>query len=268
MLTRHLIATVSFMCLLPFAAIAENASAPAISTPSDNSPVTHAEINELIKKAILDNPELIIQSVQQAQAKEAREGEKRAKEALQKHKEELVNDTSSPSIGPKNADVTIIEFFDYHCGYCKHLLPTISKLTNEDKNVRVIFKEYPILTEDSITAARAALAVNHIAPNKYFEFHSALMKSNGTFDEKMLLDTAKGLGINTAKLKEEMEKPEITVDLTKDHKLAKELNVQGTPALVIGNQLYPGAIPYDQLKKLIADARSGKTPDADTTAVE
>ncbi|MDE3016252.1 MAG: thioredoxin domain-containing protein [Pseudomonadota bacterium] len=259
---RLLLATVS-MAFWSFAAAAQ---APAAQAPAAaaNAPVTRAELPGLVKEILMNDPGMIMQAVQKLRDKQGEETGKQAQAALEKHKSELFDDAASPSVGnAKTADVTMIEFFDYHCGYCKQVFPAIAKLAGEDKKLRIVFREFPILSEDSVMAARAALAVNHIAPGKYFQFYSALMKSNGEkFDEKMLMDTARKLGINTAKLKTAMKDKSIDAELDKNRALAEALGIRGTPGIIIGDHLFPGAIPYDDLRKIIHDIRTGKDKQA------
>jgi protein-disulfide isomerase len=249
---------------------AQTAAAPAANTviaPAGDAsaPVTRGEIPQLVKDAILADPEVIMQAVRKLRDKQEEEGKKASAEAFEKNKAILLNDTVSPSIGDaKTADVTIIEFFDYHCGYCKQLLPTMQQLINEDKKVRIIFREYPILSEDSVTAARAALAVHRIAPAKYWDFHTALMKSQGKYDEASLSAIATQLGIDANQLKTEMTKPEITEYLDNNRKIGEDLGVRGTPAMFIGNKMLPGAVPYATIKRLVEEVRTGKAAPAPT----
>ena len=188
------------------------------------------------------------------------EGVKKSKDGIVKNKTELFSDPSSPSIGPADADVTIVEFFDYHCGYCKKALSSIMTLLEKDKKVRVVFKEYPILSEESEYASRAALAVSRIAKDKYFDFHKAMFAVTGSINEKFVLDEGKKLGIDPEKLKAEISNPEVKAILDKNRKLGAEIGAQGTPAIVIGDGFYPGAIPYEAMQKAIDDVRSGKNP--------
>jgi protein-disulfide isomerase len=236
---------------------------PAAAPANNANLVTKQELPGLIKDTLMRDPEMIMDAVKILKDKQAAEAKKKAEDALVKNKDTLLNDENSPVIGDaKTADLTIVEFFDYHCGYCRHLLPDLTKLYKEDGKFRIVFKEFPILSDDSAVAARAALAVNRIAKDKYFDFHTTLMKFDGKYEEKSLLELAKKLGINGDKLKAEMAKPEIAAELDKNRALAEELGIHGTPALIIGDELSPGAMPYDDLKKAVADARSGKKADA------
>jgi protein-disulfide isomerase len=263
---------VSFALTSPVFAAAD-ATAPAeaaatktasVSDASKNTaPVTHAEFEALLKQTLQDHPEMILDSVKKMREKHDAEMKKKLEEAMAKHKDELVNDTKSPSVGDaKTADVTIVEFFDYHCGYCKRMIPTITQILGEDKKVRFIFREFPILSEDSVLAARAAIAAYNIDKAKYFDFHTALMKNTGKYDEKSIGEMAKKVGIDEKKLKKEMESTDITKMLDDNRALAEELGISGTPAIIIDGVLIPGAVPHDDLAKMIDNVRKGLKPDA------
>ncbi len=254
---------------LPFAAFAQTATAPAIPAPAPaaapaaaNAPVTRQDIPALVKEALMNDPEMIMQAVQKLREKQQAEAEKKTANAIATNKAGLFNDADSPSVGDeKTADITIVEFFDYHCGYCKHMLPTITQLLKDDKKVRVVFKEFPILSEDSALAARAAIAVNRIAKDKYFAYHTALMKNEGKFEEKSLLEMAQKEGIDSAKLKAEMAKPEVTAVLDKMRKIGEDIGVRGTPAIVLNDHFLPGAAELEDIKVMIANVRAGRKPD-------
>lgn len=250
---RLFLTSVSIVALSA-AAFAE-VSAPAL---------TKADIPALVKEAIMNDPEIIMQALEKLRVQKAEQSKKDAIVALEKNRAEIYNNPDVPSAGASaaDADVTIVEFFDYHCGYCKHFLPELAKALAADKKLRILFIDFPILSEDSVTAARAAIAVNRINKEKYFEFHTELMKRSGKYDEKSLLDLAKKLGIKGDVMKAEMEKPEITAILDKHRALAAQLNINGTPGLIVGNEVLPGALSYEELQKLIADARAAKKPAA------
>lgn len=256
-LSRFLL-TATLLTTVIMPAYAQDAGKSAgISNP--DAPVTRGEFQDMLRDAIMKEPDLIMKAVYKLRDIQEAESKKAAAESFAKHKAELENDATSPQVGPKNADVTVIEFFDYHCGYCKKLYPTITQLIKEDKNVRVIFREYPILSEDSVTASRAALAVNRIAPDKYFAFHGALMNSQQKFSEDMLLATAEKLGIDPKKLKDEMDKQVITDMLSQNRNIGQDLGIRGTPAIFVGEKMLPGAVPYSTLKQIVDQVRSGKS---------
>jgi len=171
---------------------------------------------------------------------------------------------SLPRIGNPKASVTVVEFFDYNCPYSKKMQPLLTRLVDEDKNVVIFFREFPILKVDSVLASKAALAIYRIDSTKYFAFHTALMQSAGTFDEAMLVRTAKTLGVDTVAFKDEIKTPEITHILDTNRELGQKLGVSGTPAFFINGYMLPGALSYEQLKTLVDNNANcvGNDPDA------
>ncbi|MEI7669262.1 MAG: DsbA family protein, partial [Pseudomonadota bacterium] len=147
---------------------------------------------------------------------------------------------------------------NYHCGYCKKFFQEVSQLIAEDKNVKIVFREFPILSEDSRLASKAALAVNSIDKNKYLAFHTALMNFRGEFTIESLISQAKELGIDEATFKKAFENPEIDKQIESNRELAKSLDISGTPAIIIDNEIAPGAIPYSQLKEKVENSRINK----------
>lgn len=212
-------------------------------------------IKGLVRQYILDNPEVIIESMQNYQIRQHLAEQEAAATAVAKHRDEIKNDPSAPVAGNPDGDVTVVEFFDYRCAYCKRVFPTVQDLLKSDGNVRYVFKELPILGPDSVTASHAALAVWSLDPQKYFEFHSALMEARGTLGEAQVLAIAKKVGLDPDKVKKAMAKPEIEATIQRNLVLAQALNIQGTPAFVVGDTLVPGAIDGDQLRELVAAAR-------------
>ena len=222
-------------------------------------PVTRDQIPALVREALVNDPSILTAAIDKLQANAEEESATKSKEAIAKRKDDLYSDPTSPVVGAADADVTVIEFFDYHCGYCKQALTSITKLLESDKKVRVVFKEYPILSDDSKMAARAALAVHRIAKDKYFDFHKAMFDVNGAIDEKIISEQAKKLGIDPEKLKKEMSNPEIEASLAKNKELGTEIGALGTPALVIGSNFYGGVMPYEAMQKAIDGVRKGDT---------
>lgn len=223
---------------------------------ADDKALTKSDVEAIVKQVIKDNPEILIESVQGYQKKKAGEDLEKASKAIVDRKAELTQDSVSPSVGNPKGDVTIIEFFDYHCGYCKQFLPVVSQLVSEDPKLRVVFKEFPILSEDSNLAAKAALAVNSIDKSKYLAYHTALMKSTGQFSQDTLTDKAVAIGIDREAFRKALASPEIDKELSKNRELASALYITGTPAIVIGEDLIPGVIPLNDLKKRVEAARA------------
>jgi protein-disulfide isomerase len=149
--------------------------------------------------------------------------------------------------------VTFVEFFDYNCGYCKSMFPSMMDTIKQDGKIRVIMKEFPILGPPSLTASRVALAARK--QGKYSETHLALLGHKGALSDESVMQIAKDVGLDLKKLQDDMKSPEITVILGKNHDLADALGIDGTPALVIGDTLVDGAVGQGRLGELIAAAR-------------
>ena len=214
-----------------------------------------SEIDKIVRSFIMNNPKVILNAVQQMQA-QAEEGKKSlVKKNLVTYREKLVNDPSSPTSGNPNGDVIIVEFFDYRCGYCKRVLPTMLKAVKEDGNVRIVYKEFPILGPESVVASRAALAAWRLAPKKYEAFHTALMANKGSFSELKIRSIASHLSIDSDALTKGMKSNDITDSLSRNHALARSLGISGTPAFIVGEELVPGAVDLASLKSLIKKAR-------------
>ena len=160
---------------------------------------------------------------------------------------------NNPGIFQKQANVTIYEFFDYNCGYCKSVVKTIMDVLSEDKKINFVFVEFPILSEQSYIAAKAALASKK--QNLYNNFHISLMKIKGRVDEEKVFSIAKKIGLNIDQLRIDMTNPEVEEQLMKNREIAKLLNLNGTPAFIIGDIIYPGALNSNNLKNIIKKFR-------------
>ena len=179
------------------------------------------------------------------------------RESLASHPESLFDDPASPVGGNPNGDVTLVGFFDYHCAACKSMLKAVMTVLDDDSGVRMVFKEFPILSRESVVAARAALAANEQDPGKYLVFHNALMSSRGLLTEQRILAIARDVGLDPERLKTAMSAPEIVQAIKRNWALADELRIRGTPAFVIGDKVIPGAVNPKTLKRFIAEARTG-----------
>jgi protein-disulfide isomerase len=219
-------------------------------------PVTPAQknaIEQIIHDYILQHPELVIQALQSAEDKAKAEAEERIRATLVEKRQELVADPTSPIAGNPKGDVTIVEFFDYRCPYCKQVEPSLEALLREDQQLRIIYKELPILGKDSVYATRVALAARKQA--KYGTFHAAMMAAKGQIDEKIVLQVAASAGLDIERVKADMKSPEIDDIIQRNLDLAQALEIRGTPAFIIGGEMVPGAIDIATMKKKIAAAR-------------
>jgi len=246
-----------FIEILSAAAIAVTlAMMPPVQAAEDSlTPEKVQEFEALIRDYILKHPEVIIESMRLLQAKEKAMTESRAKEMVVSRRNEIVNDPTSPVGGNPNGNVTVVEFFDYRCGYCKRVFPDLQKLIRDDGNIRYVYKEFPILGPQSLFASRAALAAWKLDQKKYHLFHNAMMASKGNLTEAKTMKFAVSVGFDEKTLRDGMADPAIEATLKKNFQLAKDLNINGTPAFVIGNELVPGAVSLEALQQLVAAAR-------------
>ena len=233
-------------------AAAESSAAPA-GMPAEQRQAIEAIIGEYIT----NHPEVVVNALQAYQVRMQREQQQQAEAALQEVEDELLYDAGTPVAGNPDGDVTIVEFFDYNCGYCKQVMPSIQTLLETDNDVRYVFKEFPILGPGSVTASRAALAVWNLEPEKYLPFHVALMTNRGSIGEQQILDIGERVGIAPATLRAEMQNPEIEEKLRANVELGQRINVRGTPAVIINGEIVPGAVSLDALKERISAAREG-----------
>tara|TARA_Y100001936_G_scaffold124220_1_gene121523 strand:- start:8271 stop:8954 length:684 start_codon:yes stop_codon:yes gene_type:complete len=211
------------------------------------------DIEDMIYEYIMENPEIILESVDNLRKKmEASSIE--SDNFLKDEFDTFANDNNIPNFGDPNAKVIIIEFVDYNCGYCKKSLDAITRLLNSELSLKISFRDYPILSASSKFAAKAALAAKK--QGKYFELHSELLNVKGNLSEEKILEIAKNIDIDVAKLKIDMEDPEIAVIIQNNENLAKKLNIRGTPTFIINGKLYAGALEFDKLRALIDKALS------------
>lgn len=214
-------------------------------------------LEEAIRDYLLNNPEVIIESLEKYQADQRAEQHERAALAVEENREALESDPRSPVAGNPDGDVVVVEFFDYQCGYCKRVVPSIRQVLEEDPNIRYVFKEFPVLGETSLMASRAATAVWLLNNEHYTPFHFELMTARGSLTEDRILDLAAKVGADREAVAEKMEDPEVAEILEENLQLAQAISVRGTPAFVIGGRLVPGAIDLETMQNLISSARSG-----------
>ncbi len=215
--------------------------------------LTEEEIKQLALEAILENPQIIMDAV--ALLDEQRKAEQSVAQAaaLQQQRDLLENDPNAPVGGNVEGDAVIVEFFDYNCPYCKRAAGDVKELLASDGNVRVVYREWPILGEGSVFAARAALAARE--QGQYEAMHNALMQMQGRAEEASVLAIARDLGLNMDQLIVDMNSDGVNAHLNASRGLAQSLGFTGTPAFVIGDALVPGAIPLADLQGYVEAAR-------------
>ena len=211
-------------------------------------------VKELVAEALRENPELVLEALQALEQRQAEAEAKAALSALSAERSTLERDSNAPVLGNPDGDVTVVEFFDYNCPYCKQAAPEIDALLEADKSVRLVLREWPILSEGSAFAARAALASR--VQGKYAEFHEALMTMRGRLEAETILRIAGETGLDVEKLQVDMKSPEVEEHIATSMRLAEALGFNGTPAFVIGDQLIPGFVEQNQLLEAVTAARS------------
>lgn len=212
-------------------------------------------IESIVTDYLLENPEIILRALQVLEERKQAAKAAQEKSALAANRDALEQDPNSPVAGNPKGDVTVVEFFDYRCPYCKRVGPVVQRLRKEDANIRVVYKEWPILGPASVFAAKAVLAARE--QEKYVEFHEKVMASRNV-TETSVLNAAKELGLDLDKLRADMEIPQVKNHIEQTMELARALGINGTPAFVIGDRLIPGAADFATLSKAIADARDGQ----------
>ncbi len=253
MLPSRLLSTAAAAALFTIAALP--AAAQDDKGQQGAAELPRAEIEAIVHEYLLAHPEVIIEALELYDARQAQyEAEMRA-QAVAALGDEIFARPGSPVIGNPEGDVTLVEFFDYQCGYCKRMEPARAQLLAEDDGLRMVMKEFPILGPASVVAARAALAAE--MQGRYEDFHAALMNIQGQLSEQMIFDTAAAVGLDVERLREDMQSPEVAAELRANMDLAQALGINGTPAFVINGQVVPGAVGYDRLKAEIEAEREG-----------
>ena len=212
------------------------------------------EIERIVRDYILQNPEIVEKALvtldtQRREAEAAEQAEK-----ISELKDTILNSPNQAVIGNPNGQVTLVEFFDYNCGYCKRALNDLLALVESDPNLRVVMKEFPILSEGSIEAARISIAVKDLKPELYMDYHRELLGRGGTANEQKAISVARELGLDTNALKKKAEEASVTENLQEVRQIAEALGINGTPTYVVGGELIPGAVGFERLQKLIQEA--------------
>ncbi|HEY9081126.1 DsbA family protein [Magnetovibrio sp.] len=215
------------------------------------------EVEQVVRAYLLKNPEVIVEAINELQRRDEAAAAEKQRIAMQAMSADLTASPNDPVMGNPNGDVTMVEFFDYRCGFCKRVFDDVQTLIKEDGNIRYVLKEFPILGDDSVYASRAALAVWLHQRDKYPALHTALMTSKGALSNDKVMELAKDAGIDTQALAEQMNDPEIGKTVNATHAQAQALGITGTPAFIIGDNIAPGAIPLASMKKMV-DAARGK----------
>lgn len=232
------------------AAVAAPANAAAPAPALDK-----AAIGEIVREYLLANPEVLQEAYMALEAKQQAEQASMQASAIADKRDLIYNSTRQVVLGNPEGKVTMVEFFDYNCGYCKRALGDTLKLMKENPDLRIVLKEFPVLGQGSSEAAQVAIAVNAVAPERYLDFHTALLSSDGPHDRVAALATARELGLPLDKLQAAMEEPVVAETIEEVYGLATALGITGTPSYVVDDKVLVGAVGFETLKQGITDAR-------------
>jgi len=213
------------------------------------------EFGAFIREYLLANPEIVEEMSQALEIKKEAESRVLAETAITQNKDAIFNAPEDIVLGNPDGDVTVVEFYDYNCGFCKRAMTDMVELLDKDPNVRFVLKEFPILGPDSMAAHRVAMSFRALAPEKYGEFHIKLLSGDVRATEDYTIDVAKGFGVDEAALRAGMKDPAIDQSIRQTYELANALGISGTPSFVVGNEAVFGAVGAEALLAKIANVR-------------
>jgi protein-disulfide isomerase len=230
--------------------------APAASAQSFSDDQKQA-IEGIIKDYLLKHPEVVQDAMSALEKKQQEADAEKARTTIKDNNATLFNSPHQVVLGNPQGSVTVVEFFDYNCGYCKRALPDMLTLLKTDSNIRFVLKEFPVLGEGSVEAAHVAVAARMQDPTgkKYIEFHQKLLGGRGPADKAHALAAAKEVGFDMTRIEKDMNSDEVKATIDENMKLADALGVSGTPSYVVGSELVVGAVGLDALKEKLAAAQ-------------
>jgi protein-disulfide isomerase len=219
-----------------------------------------SDIEAIVKNYLIAHPEVLEEAMNELSKRQAAAEEQKHQESIAKNADTIFNSPRGVMLGNKDGDVTFVEFFDYNCGYCKRAMADMLDLLKNDHRLKVVLKEFPVLSEGSVEAAKVAVAVRMQDPTgqKYLDFHQKLLGGRGPADKARAMAAAKDAGLDTARIEKDMQSPEVKATIEENFKLAEDMGMNGTPSYVIGKQVVVGAVGLDGLKEKIGVARCGK----------
>ncbi|MCL2714487.1 MAG: DsbA family protein [Alphaproteobacteria bacterium] len=243
------------------ALLASTLVTPAMSAGTESfSPAQRSEIETIVKSYLIAHPEVIEEVITELSNRQADDDAKKHEATLTDKADAIFKSPKDAVLGNKDGDVTMVEFFDYNCGYCKRAMRDMLTLLETDPKLKVVLKEFPVLGSGSIEAAQVAVAVHMQDPTgkKYLEFHQNLLGARGASDKARAIAAAKDAGLDLVKLQKDMTSPEVMAVLKENIKLAESLGMNGTPSYVVGKHIIGGAVGLEELKEKISQSRCGK----------
>ncbi|MDF2813661.1 MAG: thioredoxin protein [Microvirga sp.] len=226
---------------------------------AQNAPFSEPQrqaIGEIVRDYLLKNPEVLTEVIAELEKRQADAQRVSQAGALKETRQTLLNSPHSLVVGNPTGDVTLVEFFDYNCGYCKKALGDIRALVKNDPKLRIVLKDFPVLGPDSVEASRVGLAVkNQLQGEKLLDYHIKLMDSRGRVNGERALAVAKEMGLDVPRLQKEMAGAEVRAALEENAGLGDKLGLTGTPAFIVGEEIIPGAVGLDPLRQVVANTR-------------
>jgi protein-disulfide isomerase len=250
----------SFRLLAPaLLALALCGALPAASAQSF-SDTQRGDIEKIIRSYLVSHPEVLEEAINELNKRQAAAEEQKHEASISENASKIFNSPRGVVLGNKDGDVTFVEFFDYNCGYCKRAMADMLDLMKTDPKLKVVLKEFPVLSPGSVEAAQVAVAVRMQDPGgkKYLDFHQRLLGGRGPADKARALAAAKDAGLDMTRLEKDLASPEVKATIDENFKLAEAMGMNGTPSYVIGKQVVVGAIGLEGLKEKIGLARCGK----------
>jgi protein-disulfide isomerase len=240
--------------LLLGAMLAAFAAAPAQAQSFSDK--QREAIEQIFKDYLLKNPELLREAMVELERREQEAQKATQQSALKESRDRLVNSSRDMVAGNAAGDITLVEFFDYNCGYCKRALGDMRALMQGDSKLRVVLKDFPVLGLDSVEASRVALAMKQqLKGEKLFDYHVKLMETRGRVNGERAIAVAKDMGVDIARLQRDMDGPEVKAAIQENVMLGDKLGLSGTPAFVVGDEVISGAVGLEPMRKTVAGVR-------------
>lgn len=229
---------------------------PAAEEPTE---APEAAVEELVRELLMEHPDIVVAALNRFVEEQEATARQQEHDLVAAHADRLLADPSSPEVGNPSGDVTLVEFIDYQCGFCKRAHPMIKELLSEDGNIRLVFKEIPILGPTSVLSAEAVLSARD--HDRFEDFHDALMEERVQLNETRVFEIAASVGLDVEALREEMERNREVHQqvLAQNIQLARTLGIRGTPGFVVGDRVIRGVVDLPTLRELVNNARGGRT---------
>ena len=231
--------------------------APAAVNAQSFNDQQKTELQSIIREYLVQHPEVLQEAMAELEKRQVAAEAEKTKAAVKNNAQTLFDSSRQVVVGNAQGDVTLVEFFDYNCGYCKRALTDLTDLMKDDSKLRVVLKEFPVLGPGSQEAAQVAIAarMQDKSGKKYFDFHQRLLSGRGQADRARALAAAKEAGFDMAKLERDMASPEVKATIEENMKLAEQLGLNGTPSYVVGSDVVVGAVGLEALKGKVKTAR-------------